>query len=134
MQARQQVLRRIGEDPHCISNNLFPFNTQVFVGRRPDIIKYGEFEQMQDRTRVLDYIHVMDLTEGPREALHSLLIAYPHMITPNLGSRQGASVLDVVKAMEAASQRAIPYLIAPRRTSDAAITVANPNGYGEACL
>ena len=68
----------------------------------------------------------MDLAEGHREALHFLLSSDPQLLTLNLGTGQGASVLDVVKAMEAASERKIPYRIAPRRPGDAAITVANP--------
>ena len=117
---------RIGEDPNGIPNNLFPFITQVAVGRRPELTVFGDDWPTPDGTGVRDYIHVMDLAEGHREALHSLLSADPQLLTLNLGSGQGASVLDVVKAMEAASQRAIPYRIAPRRPGDAAITVANP--------
>ncbi|QNJ24663.1 UDP-glucose 4-epimerase [Synechococcus sp. SYN20] len=155
---------RIGEDPNGIPNNLFPFITQVAVGRRPELTVFGDDWPTPDGTGVRDYIHVMDLAEGHREALHSLLSSDPQLLTLNLGSGQGASVLDVVKAMEAASHQVIPYRIAPRRPGDAAITVAkpnlaaqqldwrtqrsltdicrdgwawqkaNPNGYGEACL
>ena len=117
---------RIGEDPNGIPNNLFPFITQVAVGRRPELTVFGDDWPTPDGTCIRDYIHVMDLAEGHREALHSLLNADPQLLTLNLGSGQGASVLDVVKAMEAASQREIPYRIAPRRPGDAAITVANP--------
>ena len=117
---------RIGEDPNGIPSNLFPFITQVAVGRRPELTVFGDDWPTPDGTGVRDYIHVMDLAEGHREALHSLLNAEPQLLTLNLGSGQGASVLDVVKAMEAASQRAIPYRVAPRRPGDAAITVANP--------
>ena len=118
---------RIGEDPNGIPNNLFPFITQVAVGRRPELTVFGDDWPTPDGTGVRDYIHVMDLAEGHREALHSLLSSDPKLLTLNLGSGQGESVLDVVKAMEAASQRAIPYRIAPRRPGDAAITVANPS-------
>jgi UDP-glucose 4-epimerase len=117
---------RIGEDPNGIPNNLFPFITQVAVGRRPELTVFGDDWPTLDGTGVRDYIHVMDLAEGHRAALHSLLDADPLLLTLNLGSGQGASVLDVVQAMEAASQREIPYRIAPRRLGDAAITVANP--------
>ena len=117
---------RIGEDPNGIPNNLFPFITQVAVGRRHELTVFGDDWPTPDGTGVRDYIHVMDLAEGHREALHSLLNADPQLLTLNLGSGQGASVLDVLKAMEAASQREIPYRIAPRRPGDAAITVANP--------
>ena len=117
---------RIGEDPNGIPNNLFPFITQVAVGRRPELSVFGDDWPTPDGTCIRDYIHVMDLAEGHREALHSLLNADPQLLTLNLGSGQGASVLDVVKAMEAASQRPIPYRIAPRRPGDVAITLANP--------
>ena len=117
---------RIGEDPNGIPNNLFPYISQVAVGRRPKLTVFGDDWPTSDGTGVRDYIHVMDLAEGHREALHSLLNADPQLLTLNLGSGQGASVLEVVKAMEAASQREIPYRIAPRRPGDAAITVANP--------
>jgi UDP-glucose 4-epimerase len=117
---------RIGEDPNGIPNNLFPFITQVAVGRLPELTVFGDDWPTPDGTGVRDYIHVMDLAEGHREALHSLLSSAPQILTLNLGSGKGASVLDVVKAMEVASQREIPYRIAPRRLGDAAITVANP--------
>ena len=117
---------RIGEDPNGIPNNLFPFITQVAVGRRSELTVFGDDWPTPDGTGVRDYIHVMDLAEGHREALHGLLKAEPQLLTLNLGSGQGASVLDVVKAMETASQRPIPYRIASRRPGDAAITVANP--------
>ena len=117
---------RIGEDPNGIPNNLFPFITQVAVGRRRELTVFGDDWPSPDGTGVRDYIHVMDLAEGHREALHFLLSSEPQLLTLNLGSGQGASVLDVVKAMEEASQREIPYRIAPRRLGDAAITVANP--------
>ena len=117
---------RIGEDPNGIPNNLFPFITQVAVGRLPELTVFGDDWPTPDGTGVRDYIHVMDLAEGHRDALHSLLSSAPQLLTLNLGSGKGASVLDVVKAMEVASQREIPYRIAPRRLGDAAITVADP--------
>ena len=74
-----------------------------------------------------DYIHVMDLAEGHRFALDYLLNEEPQLLTLNLGSGEGKSVLDVVKAMEAASNRPIPYRITERRKGDAAISVADPS-------
>jgi len=79
-----------------------------------------------DGTGVRDYIHVMDLAEGHRCALDCLLREEPQLLTLNLGSGQGQSVLDVVKEMEAASNRSIPYAITERRPGDAAISVADP--------
>ena len=80
-----------------------------------------------DGTGVRDYIHVMDLAEGHKCALDCLLSEAPQLLTLNLGSGQGQSVLDVVKAMEAASNRSIPYEITERRPGDAAISVADPS-------
>jgi len=79
-----------------------------------------------DGSGVRDYIHVMDLAEGHRAALHTLLEEPPQLLTLNLGSGQGHSVLELVQAFEAASGRAVPYRVVARRTGDAACTVANP--------
>ena len=118
---------RIGEDPRGIPNNLFPFVSQVAVGHRPTLQVFGGDWPTPDGTGVRDYIHVMDLAEGHRCALDCLLKEEPQLLTLNLGSGQGQSVLDVVKAMEAASNRSIPYAITERRPGDAAISVADPS-------
>ena len=118
---------RIGEDPNGLPNNLFPFVTQVAVGRREALQVFGDDWPTRDGTGVRDYIHVMDLAEGHRAALKTLLAGPPQLLTLNLGSGQGASVLEVTQATEAASGRSIPYRIAPRRPGDAAITVADPS-------
>ncbi len=116
----------IGEDPQGHPNNLFPFVCQVAVGRRHELRVYGDDWPTADGTGVRDYIHVMDLAEGHQAALHHLLSHGPQLLTLNLGSGEGHSVLDVVKAFEQASGRTIPYQIVPRRPGDAAITVADP--------
>ena len=118
---------RIGEHPRGIPNNLFPFVSQVAVGHRPTLEVFGGDWPTPDGTGVRDYIHVMDLAEGHRCALDCLLKEEPQLLTLNLGSGQGHSVLDVVKAMEAASNRSIPYTITERRPGDAAISVADPS-------
>ena len=118
---------RIGEDPSGIPNNLFPFVSQVAVGHRPTLQVFGGDWPTPDGTGIRDYIHVMDLAEGHKCALDCLLSEAPQLLTPNLGSGQGQSVLDVVKAMEAASNRSIPYEITERRPGDAAISVADPS-------
>ena len=118
---------RIGEDPHGIPNNLFPFVSQVAFGHRPSLQVFGGDWPTPDRTGVRDYIHVMDLAEGHRYALDCLLEERPQLLTLNLGSGHGHSVLNVVKAMEAASNRSIPYVITERRPGDAAISVADPS-------
>ena len=117
---------RIGEDPSGIPNNLFPFVSQVAVGLRPSLQVFGGDWPTPDGTCVRDYIHVMDVAEGHSCALDCLLKGEPQLLSLNLGSGYGRSVLEVVKAMEAASNRSIPYTITRRRPGDAAITVADP--------
>ena len=118
---------RIGEDPLGIPNNLFPFVSQVAIGKRERLQVFGDDWPTPDGTGVRDYIHVMDLAEGHRAALDCLFAEAPQQLTVNLGSGQGASVLDVVKAFEAASGRSVPYELVARRPGDAAITVADPS-------
>ena len=118
---------RMGEDPNGIPNNLFPFVSQVAIGRRNQLQVFGGDWPTHDGTGVRDYIHVMDLAEGHLAALNYLMGEPSQLLEVNLGSGQGHSVLDVVKAFEAASGCSIPYTIAARRTGDAAITVADPS-------
>ncbi len=122
---------RIGEDPGGIPNNLFPFVTQVAVGRRPSLQVFGSDWPTPDGTGVRDYIHVMDLAEGHRAALDVLLVEPPQLLTLNLGSGQGHSVLDVVHAFERACGSPVPYALVPRRPGDVAVTVADPSLAGE---
>ena len=117
---------QIGEDPLGIPNNLFPFMTQVAVGRRDLLQVFGSDWPTHDGTGVRDYIHVMDLAEGHRAALTTLLNQEPQHLSCNLGSGEGASVLDVVNAFAAASEQDVPYVLVDRRPGDAAITVADP--------
>jgi UDP-glucose 4-epimerase len=99
----------------------------VAVGRRSQLQVFGGDWPIADGTGVRDYIHVMDLPEGHRAAVEHLLASGPQLLTLNLGSVQGHSVLDVVKAFEQASGRSIPYQIVERRPGDAAVTVAEPD-------
>ena len=116
----------IGEDPLGTPNNLFPFVSQVAVGQREHLQVFGSDWPTTDGTGVRDYIHVMDLAEGHRSALDCLLAEPAQLLTLNLGSGQGASVLEVVQAFESASGRKVPYQLVARRPGDAAITVADP--------
>ncbi|MCP9849571.1 UDP-glucose 4-epimerase GalE [Cyanobium sp. Morenito 9A2] len=118
---------RIGEDPLGTPNNLFPFVSQVAVGRHERLTVYGRDWPTVDGTGVRDYIHVMDLAEGHKAALDVLLAEGPQLLSLNLGSGQGHSVLEVVRAFEAASGRSVPYEQLDRRPGDAAITVADPS-------
>ena len=116
----------IGEDPMGIPNNLFPFVCQVAIGRRELMQVFGGDWPTSDGTGVRDYIHVMDVADGHRAALDCLLTEPAQLLTLNLGSGQGASVLEVIRAFERASGRSVPYEIVARREGDAAATVADP--------
>jgi UDP-glucose 4-epimerase len=107
----------IGEHPQGKPNNLMPFVSQVAVGLRDKLAVHGGDYPTPDGTGVRDYVHVMDLAEGHVTALRHAE-KQPGLVTLNLGTGQGASVLDVVKAFERASGRAIAYEIGPRRPGD----------------
>ena len=114
----------IGEDPADIPNNLMPFVAQVAVGLRPYLNVYGNDYATPDGTGVRDYIHVVDLAAGHVAALQALL-GQGESFTVNLGTGRGNSVLEVVRAFEAASGRPVPYQFAPRRAGDVAQCYAN---------
>jgi UDP-glucose 4-epimerase len=115
----------IGEDPRGTPNNLTPYVAQVAVGRREFLNVFGNDYPTPDGTGVRDYIHVQDLAEGHVAALRRLLDA-PGSFTVNLGTGRGYSVLEVVRAFEAASGRPVPYRFAPRRPGDVAACYADP--------
>ena len=118
----------IGEDPQGIPNNLLPFVAQVAVGRREFLNVWGNDYATPDGTGVRDYIHVVDLALGHLKALDALarLKGTDTLLTVNLGTGTGYSVLDIVKAFETASGRAVPYKIAARRPGDIAACYADP--------
>jgi UDP-glucose 4-epimerase len=116
---------RIGEDPRGTPNNLMPYVAQVAVGRRAKLSVFGSDYATPDGTGVRDYIHVTDLAEGHVAALRRLL-DQPGSLTVNLGTGQGYSVLDLVRAYEAASGRSVPYEIVARRPGDVAACWADP--------
>jgi len=109
----------IGEDPRGTPNNLMPYVAQVAVGRREKLSVFGGDYATPDGTGVRDYIHVLDLAEGHVAALRFLLDGR-ESLTVNLGTGQGYSVLDLVRAYEAASGRPVPYEIVARRPGDVA--------------
>jgi UDP-glucose 4-epimerase len=115
----------IGEDPRGTPNNLMPYVAQVAVGRRAQLQVFGSDYDTPDGTGVRDYIHVSDLAEGHVAALRRLFDA-PGSLTVNLGTGQGYSVLDVVKAYASASGRDVPYQLVPRRPGDVAACYADP--------
>lgn len=116
----------IGEDPNGIPNNLMPNVCQVAVGRREMLKVFGDDYPTHDGTGVRDYIHVMDLAQGHLDALTWLKDNQGAHVF-NLGTGQGYSVLDLVKAFEKASGNEVQYEIHPRRSGDCATVFANPS-------
>jgi len=115
----------IGEDPNGIPNNLVPYIAQVAVGKREKLSVFGGDYNTPDGTGVRDYIHVVDLACGHIKALEKLTTK-PGLVTYNLGTGQGYSVLEMVKAIEQASGCNIPYQIVERRAGDIAACFADP--------
>ena len=118
---------QIGEDPQGDPSNLFPLIGLVAVGEKNSLPVYGNDWPTKDGSGVRDFIHVMDLAEGHRAALETLWREPPQLLTLNLGSGRGHSVLEVVRAFEAASGRRVPYELVGRRAGDAAQSVADPS-------
>lgn len=117
----------IGEDPNGIPNNLMPFVSQVAVGRRPHLNVFGGDYPTPDGTGMRDYIHVVDLAQGHLAALRALNGWEGNQpLTVNLGTGRGYSVLDMVRAFEQSSGRAVPYRIVDRRPGDIATCYADP--------
>lgn len=116
----------IGEDPNDIPNNLMPYISQVAVGKLEQLSVFGDDYETPDGTGVRDYIHVVDLALGHLKALEKLN-SKPGLVVYNLGTGTGSSVLDMIKAFEKASDKKVPYKIAPRRSGDIAQCYANPS-------
>jgi UDP-glucose 4-epimerase len=116
---------RIGEDPNGIPNNLLPYVSQVAVGALERLRVFGNDYPTPDGTGVRDYIHVVDLARGHVAALRRLE-AQPGVVTYNLGTGRGYSVLEMVAAFERASGRPVPYDIVARRPGDIAVCYADP--------
>jgi UDP-glucose 4-epimerase len=116
---------RIGEDPNGIPNNLMPYVAQVAVGKFPFVRVWGNDYPTPDGTGVRDYIHVMDLASGHTMALDKLATK-PGLVTYNLGTGRGYSVMEVIKAFENNCGRPIPYQIFDRRPGDV------PTSYSDA--
>jgi UDP-glucose 4-epimerase len=111
----------IGEDPNGIPNNLLPFVSQVAVGLRPTLSVFGGDYPTCDGTGVRDYIHVVDLAKGHLRALNTLnKLDQAEVITVNLGTGHGYSVLQIVQAFEQASGKPVAYQIVDRRPGDIA--------------
>lgn len=117
---------KIGEDPHGIPNNLMPYITQVAVGRLEKLRVFGHDYPTHDGTGIRDYIHVMDLAEAHVRAVEQLS-ENPGVVTYNLGTGRGSSVLDVIHAFEQATGQKIPYELVDRRPGDVVAAYADPS-------
>ncbi|WP_323772740.1 UDP-glucose 4-epimerase GalE [Alcanivorax sp.] len=117
---------QIGEDPQGTPNNLMPYIAQVAVGKRGKLSVFGGDYPTPDGTGVRDYIHVMDLAQGHLAALQALQDK-GGLITTNLGTGRGYSVLEMVTAFAEASGRQVPYEIVARRPGDVAQCFADPS-------
>ena len=115
----------IGEDPAGIPNNLTPYITQVAMGKREILSVFGNDYPTPDGTGVRDYIHVVDLAKGHVKAIEKLS-GNPGIITVNLGTGKGYSVLELHAAFEKACGKPIPYKFAPRRPGDIPACYADP--------
>jgi len=115
----------IGEDPAGVPNNLMPYVAQVAVGKLERLRIFGSDYATHDGTGVRDYIHVVDLARGHIKALDALESLNSSFVV-NLGTGTGYSVLDVVKAFEAASGKPVPYELVARRPGDIAECFADP--------
>jgi len=116
----------IGESPNGIPNNLMPYITQVAVGKLKELGVFGNDYDTPDGTGVRDYIHVVDLADGHVKALKAIENNCGYAVY-NLGTGQGYSVLDIVKAFEEANDMKVPYVIKPRRPGDIAACYSDPS-------
>ncbi len=114
----------IGEDPNDIPNNLLPYISQVAVGKLDKLSVFGGDYKTKDGTGVRDYIHVVDLAKGHVKALDKLN-RNPGVVTYNLGTGIGYSVLQMIKSFESASKQKVAFEIVERRAGDIAICYAN---------
>ena len=117
---------RIGEDPSGIPSNLFPYLCQVAGGRLKRLQVFGGDWATPDGTGIRDYLHVMDLAEGHRLALDVLEADPPQLLTLNLGSGRGHSVLEMVRTFETINGLTVPFEVVGRRPGDSAVSVADP--------
>ena len=117
---------RIGEDPNGIPNNLLPYISQVAVGKLEQLSVFGDDYDTVDGTGVRDYIHVVDLAIGHLKAIDRM-DDNPGLVTYNLGTGNGYSVLQVLRAFEKACGKSVPFRIQPRREGDVPECFASPD-------
>ncbi len=116
----------MGEDPRGIPNNLLPYISRVAAGTLEQVQVFGDDYATADGTGVRDFIHVTDLARGHVDILPKLLSS-PGVVTYNLGTGQGYSVLDMIRAFQRACGKEIPYKIVSRRPGDIAACYADPS-------
>jgi UDP-glucose 4-epimerase len=116
----------IGESPNGVPNNLMPYITQVASGQRDYLQIFGNDYSTPDGTGVRDYLHVMDLARGHLAALRALASVMPKLLTVNLGTGQGVSVLEMVNTFARVNGAPIPHRFVPRRAGDVAQCLADP--------
>lgn len=114
----------IGEDPNGIPNNLVPYVAKVAAGVLERINVFGNDYDTPDGTGIRDYIHVVDLAIGHIKAIEKLK-ENPGLVTYNLGTGMGYSVLDVIRNYEKACGKKLPYVVTDRRPGDIAVTYAD---------
>lgn len=116
----------IGEDPNDIPNNLFPYISQVAIGKLPELQVFGNDYDTPDGTGVRDYIHVVDLATAHLAALDNL--DHPDAYKAyNIGTGNGTSVLESIRAFEKASSKTVPYRVVDRRPGDIGTCYADPS-------
>lgn len=115
----------LGEDPATEPTNLFPILGQVALGRRSHLDVFGTDWPTRDGSGLRDYIHVMDLVEGHRDALEVQLAGEPQLLQLNLGTGLGTTVLELRQAFETASGHSVPWIAKARRAGDAAASIAD---------
>ena len=115
----------IGESPNGIPNNLLPYVAKVATGELEAVNVFGDDYDTPDGTGVRDYIHVADLAEGHIKALEKLS-THPGLVTYNLGTGKGYSVLEIIHNFEKACGKEIPYKITERRPGDIDMCYADP--------
>jgi UDP-glucose 4-epimerase len=116
----------LGEDPSGLPNNLMPFVSQVAVGRLQELLVYGDDYRTPDGTGVRDYVHVMDLARAHVAALRALS-GLPSVVSVNLGTGRGYTVLEVIDAFERACARSISYRVVARRPGDVEASYTDPS-------
>ena len=114
----------IGESPNGIPNNLLPYVAQVAAGVLDKVKVFGDDYDTKDGTGVRDYIHVVDLAIGHIAAIKKLL-TQPGLVTYNLGTGEGYSVLELISSFSKVCGRPIPYEVVQRRAGDIPVCYAD---------